>query len=124
MGWQPWSNVSGLRAQLGSLIGVVARKPDHLDLFVTGTDGRIYVTSRREGRLFNHVSKCSPELPPTGVERPGRMVRFARLMHRPVRVLGGPAVRAAYGGNLSLAWLPPTVISQRTRYRGLTGALG
>jgi hypothetical protein len=26
------------------VIGVVARKPDHLDLFVTGTDGRIYVT--------------------------------------------------------------------------------
>jgi hypothetical protein len=37
-----------------------------------------------------------------GVERPGRKVRFARLMHRPGRVLGGPAVRAAYGGNLSL----------------------
>jgi hypothetical protein len=24
------------------------------------------------------------------------------LIHRPVRVLGGPAVRAAYGGNPSL----------------------
>jgi hypothetical protein len=35
-----------------------------------------------------------------GVERPGRVVRFARLIHRPVRVLGGPAVRAASGGNL------------------------
>jgi hypothetical protein len=30
------------------------------------------------------------------------MVRFARLMHRRARVLGGPAVRAAYGGNLKL----------------------
>jgi hypothetical protein len=30
------------------------------------------------------------------------MVRFARLMHRRVRVLGGPAVRAAHGGNLKL----------------------
>jgi RimJ/RimL family protein N-acetyltransferase len=28
------------------------------------------------------------------------MVRFARLMHRPVRVLGGPTVRAACGGSL------------------------
>jgi hypothetical protein len=30
------------------------------------------------------------------VERPGRKERFARLIHRPVRVLGGPAVRAAF----------------------------
>jgi hypothetical protein len=29
-------------------------------------------------------------------------MRFARLIHRPVRVLGGPAVRAALGANLSL----------------------
>jgi hypothetical protein len=28
------------------------------------------------------------------------------------RVLGGPAVRAAYGGNLTLAWLPRRVIWQ------------
>jgi hypothetical protein len=41
-----------------------------------------------------------------GVERPSRKVRFARLMHRPVRVLGGPAVRAACGASLSLTWLP------------------
>src|SRR5215207_1437946 len=45
-----------------------------------------------------------------GVERLGRVVRFARLIHRPVRVLGGPAVRAASSGNLSLTWLPPGVI--------------
>jgi hypothetical protein len=38
------------------------------------------------------------------------MVRFARLIHRRVRDLGGPAVRAAYGGNLSLPWLPPRVV--------------
>src|SRR5215217_8669365 len=31
-------------------------------------------------------------------------------MHRPVRVVGGPAVRAACGGNLSLSWLPPAVV--------------
>jgi hypothetical protein len=47
-------------------------------------------------------------------------VRFARLIDRPVRVLGGPAVRAACGGNLSLPWLPLTVMpyectSLRTR---------
>jgi hypothetical protein len=39
------------------------------------------------------------------------MVRFARLIQRPVRVLGGPAVRAASGGNLCLAWLPPKVVT-------------
>jgi hypothetical protein len=31
-------------------------------------------------------------------------VRFARLIHRPVRVFGGPAVRAAFGGDPSLTW--------------------
>jgi hypothetical protein len=46
-----------------------------------------------------------------GVVRPRRKVRFARLMHRPGRVLGGPAVRAAGGGgDLSLPWLPLTVL--------------
>jgi hypothetical protein len=40
------------------------------------------------------------------VERLRRMVRFARLIHRRGRDLGGPAVRAACGGNLSLPWLP------------------
>jgi len=33
-----------------------------------------------------------------------RAVRFARLIDRRDRVLGGPAVRAAFGGDLSLAW--------------------
>jgi hypothetical protein len=36
------------------------------------------------------------------VERPRRKVRLARLMHRPVRDLGGPAARAACSGSLSL----------------------
>jgi hypothetical protein len=44
MGWHNWFNVSGGAAQLGSPISVVARRPDHLDLFVTGTDGKIYST--------------------------------------------------------------------------------
>jgi hypothetical protein len=38
------------------------------------------------------------------VERPRRIERFARLIQRPARVLGGPAVSAAFGGNLSLMW--------------------
>jgi hypothetical protein len=35
-----------------------------------------------------------------GVVRPRRKERFARLMQRRVRILGGPAARAACGGNL------------------------
>jgi hypothetical protein len=37
-------------------------------------------------------------------------MRFARLIHRRGRVLGGPSVGAAYGGNLSLPWLPLMVV--------------
>jgi hypothetical protein len=40
------------------------------------------------------------------VVRLRRVVRFARLIHRRVRDLGGPAVRAASGGNLNPPWLP------------------
>ena len=40
-GWANWFNVSGGAAALGSPISVVARNPNHLDLFVTGTDERI-----------------------------------------------------------------------------------
>ena len=39
-----------------------------------------------------------------------RKVRFARLIQRPVRVLGGPAARAACGGNLSPSWRPLGVV--------------
>jgi hypothetical protein len=35
--------------------------------------------------------------------QPVRVVRFARLLHRRVRVLGVPSARAAFGGNLKLA---------------------
>lgn len=44
MSWHGWFNVSGGQAALRSPITVVARNPDHLDLFVTGTDGGIYST--------------------------------------------------------------------------------
>jgi hypothetical protein len=46
------------------------------------------------------------------VERPRRVVRFARLIHRPGRVLGGPSVRAAFGGISSLPWSPLRVMRQ------------
>jgi hypothetical protein len=45
------------------------------------------------------AAKTAADWPPSGgVERPGRVVRFARLIHRPVRVLGVPSARAACGG--------------------------
>jgi non-heme chloroperoxidase len=50
-----------------------------------------------------------------GVERPRRVVRFARLMQGPVRLLGGKAVRATSGGNLSLVWLPRRVVRYERR---------
>ena len=48
-------------------------------------------------RWWSASVQLSP--PRRGVERPRRVVRFARLIHRRVRVLGGPAV---CGGNPQL----------------------
>jgi hypothetical protein len=44
-----------------------------------------------------------------GVERPRRVVRFARLMHRHGRVLGVPSARAASGGNQMPTTSSPSV---------------
>jgi hypothetical protein len=37
------------------------------------------------------------------------------LIHRPARVLGGPTVRAAFGGIAALSRLPQTVVPQDRR---------
>jgi hypothetical protein len=50
------------------------------------------------------------------VERACRKVRLARLIHAAARVLGGPAVRAAFGGDPSRPWLPRRVVAQRTAF--------
>jgi hypothetical protein len=47
------------------------------------------------------------------MERALGKVRFARLIHSGARDLGGPAVRAAFGGNRVLPWLPRRVVPQR-----------
>src|SRR4029450_6802167 len=60
-------------------------------------DGR---TVRTLASLVERIT--AGQSPYGGVEGTGRAVRFARLIHRPVRVLGGPSARAAFGGNLSL----------------------
>jgi hypothetical protein len=43
-------------------------------------------------------------------------VRSARLIHRRGRVLGGPTVRAAFGGNLRLACLLLSVVEETTAF--------
>jgi hypothetical protein len=57
------------------------------------------------------------------VERPRRVVRFARLIQRRVRVLGGPAVRAGFGGSQMLPWLPRRVMPQDELHERLNKAL-
>jgi hypothetical protein len=56
---------------------------------------------RREGR--RRCRRIAELAPLGGVERPRRLVRFARLIQRPVRVLGVPSVHAAFGGSLKPA---------------------
>jgi hypothetical protein len=47
------------------------------------------------------AAKTAADWPPSGgVERPRRVVRFARLIQRRGRILGVPSARAASGGNL------------------------
>jgi hypothetical protein len=49
-------------------------------------------------------------MPHGGVERPRRMVRFARLIQWGVRALGRPSAGAAFGGSLSLHRFPRSVV--------------
>jgi hypothetical protein len=65
------------------------------DPYASPNAGHLYSLASREHR-------CGRLAPLGGVERPRRAVRFAGLIHRPVRVLGGPVVRAACGGDLKL----------------------
>jgi hypothetical protein len=60
-----------------------------------------------------HLSRsCPPE---------GGVVRFARLIHRRGRVLGGPSASAAGDGSLSLPWLPRRAVPQQRRHRAQHG---
>jgi hypothetical protein len=52
---------------------------------------------------------CLSAWPLGGVVRPRRVVRFARLVHAAWLRSGEPAVRAAFGGTLSLNWQPRNV---------------
>ena len=53
-----------------------------------------------------------PTGPLGGVERPRRVVRFARLIHRRGRVLGGPRSAPPAAAIPSLTWLRPKVLGQ------------
>ena len=90
----PWPSPSSLRWTLRGTLRWTLRRPPAYPL--TARAARLPwscplvgpVGRKNRGRLA----------PLGGVERPGRKVRFARLIQRPVRDLGGPAVRAASGG--------------------------
>ena len=64
--------------------------------------------------------------PSRGVKREAERTRFARLIDRPGRVLGGPAVHAACGASPRLAWLPLTVADdpEQARLSRLAGGSG
>ncbi len=48
-GWHGWWNLNGGRAAHGSFITAVSRRPDFLDVFVIGLDGRVYSAAWRPG---------------------------------------------------------------------------
>ena len=67
----------------------------------------VVVESRTDANSTSRLARWSslgtpPACPLGGVERPPRMVRFARLMQGRVRVLGVPSVSAAFGDSVSL----------------------
>ena len=43
--WRGWWRIGSLNAKPGSPVGVVARAPDKLDIFVAGTDGKTYTAA-------------------------------------------------------------------------------
>ncbi len=62
------------------------------------------------------TARTAADWPPYGgVERPRRVVRFARLMHRRVRALDGPSARAGFGGDPMTNRLPRMVVLQSPR---------
>ena len=48
-GWHGWWNLNGGRAAHGSFITAVSRRPDFMDVFVIGLDGRVYSAAWRPG---------------------------------------------------------------------------
>jgi hypothetical protein len=77
---------------------VVLRRPQAIPV-----GGRLHPT-----RVDRH--QVLPDPPSGEVERPRRVVGFARLIQLSGRDLGEPAVCAACGGNPSLTWLPLRVV--------------
>lgn len=51
-GWHGWWNLNGGRARHGSFITCTSRRPDFLDVFVTGLDGRVYSAAWSPGRSW------------------------------------------------------------------------
>jgi hypothetical protein len=74
-----WFAIGDGVAAVGSPVTVVARNPDHMDLFVTGTDGKIYSIA---GVSVAKVRKSLPG-PPRIVESPRRGGLFRKGAARP-----------------------------------------
>src|SRR5215211_4634497 len=49
-GWHGWWNLNGGQAAHGSIITAVSRRPDYLDVFVIGRDGRAYSAAWSPGQ--------------------------------------------------------------------------
>ena len=49
-GWHGWWNLNGGRAAHGAHVTCVRRRPDFLDVFVIGMDGRVYSAAWSPGR--------------------------------------------------------------------------
>ena len=77
-----WFQVSGGVASAGSPVTAIARYSNHLDLFVIGTDNRIYSTwwhdGQRLGRLVQRLGRCRQ------ARRSGRGHLPVHRAHRPV----------------------------------------
>ncbi|WP_121118239.1 hypothetical protein [Croceibacterium ferulae] len=48
-GWHGWWHINGGRGQPGAPVTAVSRAPDHLDIFVVGTDGHAYTAAWHPG---------------------------------------------------------------------------
>ena len=95
-GWGNWFQVSGGVASPGSPVTAIARYSNHLDLFVIGTDNRIYSTWWHEGhelgRLVQRVGRCRQ------AGRTGGSDLSVHRAHRPVhRRLGRPGLQHLVG---------------------------
>jgi len=106
------SLVGGLVALVGAVVALVSGPLAGVGGVLDPVQGHGPLSQPGLGRLQRLLSLPGPRL---SRPDPSVKVRFARLIQRPIRDLGGPTARAACGGNLSLSWLPPRVVPLERR---------